>query len=736
MKQATTRLPLCLAFLAMFLCLSCLRPFPEEDFGCPCGAGHVCVDGVCRASCDGNSGCTGAELCVGGVCVAADAGKDAGGTPEDGARRAGDGSTHPGDLHDQADEDTGATTGEVAGETRLPGSSLLEFYDPYGDDNTYCQGFTNPPDNTQKVDHCNFEMAFNQSRTFKVIYFEEGTPVPSQEIEWELINIEDETGTPMATIDAKSSGTNVEGVGSVNVTTSDILGQFALKATAVSNKLQIPPLYFDIVVLPKQVEPLTVKLKYEGKYGDLAFKVYLFLQDQGGSPKCDDIDPTGSLPVADKASSELSLTQTAKFMGFNSLAPDKPLMFTIIATGYKPGGPVLAFGCDDLEGLVEFAKSRLVTIVLHDDPPRYKGKYQVVNHFDMISALPDGIDDTLNVVIDFFNSPTAGLMEITCILKDQATVLEDLCENFFNDPDDPDINSLTMIGGIVQDVVDAILYSLLEDNVGGDIWFTGKDVGNILRNLKIHSTITLKEEPDATGFIPSETTEEEWHTVSIQWTLGQDCNPLDPDCGLKSFSFNAIGQEVLVASFDARIGGTPQDWQAGEFDKLVIYSHSLDLKYGAFLNFVIEKLMLPMLAGDGSDGLPVIDSYEKFFGSLLGGKDCLQLNNCCAAFSEAIAAQSGDWVKGLMQSGCDVWIPMAAEYLRSSLTGLDADTGDAFTIATKTEVPCTLYDMDNNQVIDTWGKMDPPEMRCLWDVLLKLGGTDVLFDAEFWGGKS
>jgi hypothetical protein len=610
-----------------------------------------------------------------------------------------------------------------------PTHGILEFFEPYGDDNVACQGFKDQPANTIKIDHCYFEMSYNQERTFKVIYFEDNLAVPSQEIQWELMNAQDpDTGATIVTIDTASSGTNGEGIASVKVTTKDKMGQFALKATAVSNKFKVPPLYFDIVVVPKQVEPLTVKFKHEGAAIFDVTKGYLFLQ-KNGKPGCKDIDPNAP-PMADKASPEFNdIMETWKVPNFPDLTPTNPLMYTVIATAYKVGGPVLAYGCDDVTALVEFGKSKMVTVVLHDVPPKYKGKYQVTNHFDMLSALPDNVENVVNIVIDFFNNPTAGLMELTCVLGNST--LMDLCELFFNNPQDPSVNDLTAVGSIASQVINAILYSLLKDNIGGDIWFTGKDVGNILRDIEIHSTITLKAEPDSTGYFSPEVTEEEWHTVSFQWTLGEDCNPLDPECGLKSYSFNAIGQDVVMAQFEAQVEG----YLMGKFDKLVIYPHSLNFKYGAFLNFVIEKLLLPMIAGDGSDGLPVVDSYEKLFGSLVGGKECLQLNNCCEVFATEMAGQAGSWVEPVIESGCNALIPLGASYLRNFLIGLDANTGDAFTIGTKDGEPCTLYDSDNNQVIDTWGKEKPIEARCKWDVLLKLGGTDVQFDAEFWGTR-
>jgi len=476
-----------------------------------------------------------------------------------------------------------------------------------------------------------------------------------------------------------------------------------------------------------QYDPLIVKFEQDGQASIDAIKAYLFLQT-AGSPTCLEINP-GSLPIADKASPELNdLMQSWKVSSFADLGPNNPLMYTVVATGYEVNGPVLAWGCYDVDALVEFGKGKLVTVVLHDaPPPTYVGTYHVVNHFSILSALPPEVDTVLEFIVGFFNSPTAGLLQLTCALANDA--LEDLCDNVFQDPNDPDINNLTTVGNVMTTILDGILINLLEDNVGTDIWSGGKDIGNMIKDIEIHSTIKIKAEPDETGFISMENTEVEWHTVSFQWTMGEDCNILDPECGKKSYSFNAIGQDVAVAQFTAQLDG----WMLGQFYKLIIQPHALDLKYGAFLNFAIEKLLLPTVAGDGSDGLPVVDSYEKFFSALMGGKECLQINNCCELFAQNVSGQAGNWVQSLAKIGCQALVPLSSEYLRDMLTGLDPDTGDNFTIGTKSGQPCVLYDTDNDQVIDQWGKKEPMELRCYWDVKLKLGGSDILFDADFWG---
>jgi hypothetical protein len=612
-----------------------------------------------------------------------------------------------------------------------PVLGLLEYFDDYGDDQKPCQGFQNPPDNTMKIDHCQFDMAYNQTRTYQVIFFskQDGAMVPtaSQEIEWELVNAGDE-GDPIATLDAFNTGTNQAGIAQVKVQTFEKPGQFALKARAVTDKIQIPPLYFDIVVEPKQVEPLTVKVQYNGGNSAInKWKAYLFSQAVSNPKTCPDIDPE-HMPPADKASSELTLSSSAKFMNFADLSPNHPITFTICAVAFKSGTSAIeAYGCNDVDGIVEFGKSTVVTIELKDLPPKYKGKYNVVNHFNMISALPDDIELVVNVIIDFFNNPMAALLELTCVLGGDA--LEEICQLFFIHPEDPDIDELTPIGSMAADLINALLLSLLEGTIGEDILFTGKDVGNILKDLEILSVIEFKTEPDEFGYWKNEETEEEWHTVQFQWTLGQECQWEDPNCGLKSFSFNTIGQDVVVSNFEAYVPG----YANGEFYDLVIEAHPLDFNYGAFLNFMIQKVVLPMVAGDGSDGLPVVDSYEKFIMSLLGGKECLIQYNCCDVFAEGLT-DPGSWMYPVISAGCDALIPMGAAYLEGFLMDLDVNTGDTFTLATKEGVPCKLYDDNQDHIIDSMGKQQP-NLRCLWDVKLNVGGTDVFFESDFYGTK-
>jgi hypothetical protein len=279
---------------------------------------------------------------------------------------------------------------------------------------------------------------------------------------------------------------------------------------------------------------------------------------------------------------------------------------------------------------------------------------------------------------------------------------------------------MTYVGDVTSQILNAILYGLLKDTVGSDIFKVGQDVGSMLEDLEIHSTMEFKQEPDKTGHLPEQFNEEVWHTVRYKWSLGVDCLP-GTDCGWQQFSLYQVGQEVVEANFEA---------QVDDLYYLTIYPHPLNLKYGALVNYIIEKQVLPAIAGNGTDGYPKVDSYEELLGALLAGKDCLKMMDCCDQFAEEVTSQAGGMTESLVSGACSALIQMGSDYLRNYLLSLDTSTGDAFVIGTKSE--CLMIDSDEDQDIDTLGLLTAP---CLWDVQLDLGGTVYHVDATFTGER-
>ena len=176
--------------------------------------------------------------------------------------------------------------------------------------------------------------------------------------------------------------------------------------------------------------------------------------------------------------------------------------------------------------------------------------------------------------------------------------------------------------------------------------------------------------------------------------------------------------------------------------RLAITRHALNLQYGALLDFVLEKILLPQVFGDGTDSLPSVDSFEALMSALMAGRACLVAGTCCHDFAANLVAQSGGAVEAtLVETACDSLIPSGGTYIREFVTDLDTPTG-GFTIGTPvadgtkylTDQPCLITDIGNDMRFDALGGQSA-DMQCAWDASLTLGGFDYRPSATFYGNR-
>ncbi|MGM0574529.1 MAG: hypothetical protein ACQEXJ_02175 [Myxococcota bacterium] len=589
----------------------------------------------------------------------------------------------------------------------------LEFVEAFGDDQTPCQG----------TDRCAFFVSYSQERTLEVRYTEDGEPVQDQAVNFELVEDPDGVGH----LNTLSAYTNGDGVGGVQVSAANPqIAQFAVKASV--DHEGVPPLYFDILITPKGQVPLTVVGEYAGSNFEVTnYTVRLYRQDGSGSPGCDDLETLYEDTTANWQSPVTNFPQSVSKQEFAGLEEDGTQMYTILAYSQKPqGDTVLAWGCDDVEGEVKWGYSTTVEVTLEDRPPQYSGTYTVTSVFNLVSALPDEVEDIVNSVLNIFQSPVGGLLTLACNLGEDVSVLDDLCGFVFDDPSEPSLDNLTSTGNIIVDIVDALIKGAAEGSTFGDVLTGGGDVADILTAFQVNGTITIAEPPDETGFWEEGSIVETWDGVTVKWSLGENCNPLtNENCGKKNFSFYAIQDEPPVSStFTAYVENT---WD------FYIDLHPVDIKYGALLNYIVEAVVLPLLAGDGSDGLPVIDSYDKLIASLLGGKECLMPGaeqTCCETFTDDVLSGGGSIGESLVMSACEAIIQVGSTYIEDQLVSLDADTGESFVIGTLGS--CKFIDADKDRIVDGFGTKSSP---CDWDVQVNVFGSASTIDAVFWASR-
>lgn len=597
------------------------------------------------------------------------------------------------------------------------GNTVLDFVNVKGDDDAPCKG----------SGRCAIFMSINGSRSLEVMATRDGAPVESLEVAWEITKNPNDS----LALGSKSSYTGSDGKTQTTVNqVAQAVEQYEVKVTIRNS--DATPIYFDVIVTPKGLVPLIVAYSYTGKRNFQAITTYLFKHTNDKPHPCSGINPN-QVVGADLSHPPTSLTQTASFKELPDLETEINQTYTIVGVGKDVSGPTQVWGCE--EGIeVTYTGSKNVKIDLMNLPPKWAGKdFDLTTQFDLVSALPDNVEGIVNTVLGFFTDPAGQLLVLVCDVGGSVGAIYELCDFVFNDADnpclEPEEQCFGSVGIAIKSLVTGLLNDLLADNVAGDIFFTGQDVAKILKELELKATVRFLNEPKDDGTFSKDDIKATWHTVRYRWTLGTNCDPGDYNCGWRDFNLAAFQDGVIEAPFSGNVVYTADD----EY-RLNIDQHSLDINYGSLLLYLIEKQLLPIIGGDGSDGTPKVDSFEEYIKSLIAGKECLveeQVNGtqdaCCEAFAVDISGGSTGIGYSVAFQGCKLALPLAQQELSKLLTGLDLDTGEAFTLATK--MSCQCFDADANLTIDAWGSQENP---CVWDTQLNFGSTTVNIDNVFW----
>jgi hypothetical protein len=581
---------------------------------------------------------------------------------------------------------------------------------------------------------CYYEADLNSSRSLSVRYTIDGLPMENVLLGFE--EVEDTTG--QSNLLATAVYTDAQGIATGKLKTGPAQGDVQIKVSVSSD---VEPLFFDVVVTAKISDTLTISATYAGPSPVGYFQVFLYEQSEPGQPDCDDIESLfegGQASLQSPVKKLIPVPETVKVKaGDMGIAAGEHKTFTVVAIGVEANpetDPILAWGCDNVSAVLPPLDAGNVEIELIDRPPKYAGTYNLTSHFNFLSALPDDVEQIVGFVFDFFKSPTGGLLSLACTLGGNS--LNSLCSLIFDDPDDPSIDDATPQGGVLIDIIDSIINGFAADTVFGTVFNTGKDLSNIITDFEVHGTLSFDVEPGPDLMWTADETENTWDYISVQWTLNANCDPLmDPECGFKNFSFAAIQPDdpVIVGNFEASVKN---------FYELTIEPHPLNVQYGALINAVIEKVVLPLAFGEGDPQYPVVvDTYEKALKAILGGGSaCLHPaypQTCCEKFAEQVLGGGGlPSTLNVINSGCDGLIEVGAIYLGGYISGLDANTGENFMIGTEDGHVCWLVDSNSDMVIDGIGGKED-DMLCRWNVTISLLGVDMIIDdATFWASRA
>ncbi len=585
---------------------------------------------------------------------------------------------------------------------------------------------------------CAVKVNQNGVRKLIVQYLINGVPQPFVAVQFAPTD----PNSTIAEILAETVFTDSEGRATTEVKSGSDLGVFGVDAS-VPDDAQAGTRHFELHVLSKAKGPLQVILHYKGVKDPSSFqeiKVRLTLQKDVGKPACGDIDWGMQLPQATIESPPALKWDQPWTLDFPVLASivqqagGEAQLTVLGVAATKPYGAIKAGGCSDQgagvkwNAVTQVLEGDTVEIDVFDVPPRLEGIYDLTIHLDLLSVLPDNVEFVLKTVFDILTDPVGGILALACKLGNGS--LDSFCGYIFEDPSNPSIKALAQpIGAIVVKFIDAILLSLLPESVQQGLG-AGADLGEILTNMEIGGELEFKKEPDQSGYLAAEFTRQSWQTITYKWSLGQSCNPNDPNCGKASFGIGAVAgyeTETIVGHFEA--------WRDSLKSELTIGLHGLNVKWGAIINHVVQKVLLPMLTDPKKESPVPIDSYEKLIKSLLAGKQCLLKDTCCDEFGASLASQQGLLKADFLASTCELLITLGTAMLEAQIVSLDADTGDP---ATKSGLlleskNCPLFDINQeNGLVDSVGAKSQP---CLWDMTITVGGKPQPIQSNFYATR-
>ena len=613
----------------------------------------------------------------------------------------------------------GTATGEVAA------ANVLQFATPKDDFGGVCDTL------------CALLVNQNAIRKVGVRYLAGGKPAgPDIAVQFELV---DATAKQLVVL-TPNVFTDEKGEAWAEVKSTSELGLAGVVAR-VTDDAAAGQLTFNFTVQPKAKGPLTVMLHYVGSslltdFGALQARL---VKQVAGAPACASLDLGDTLPPAAWTSPNLQWNKPWA-LTFPSLAgwvqkeasADGTVAFTVIGIAKgMTGSKVIAAGCVDTGVVVKVSDQGVVIgddviVDVKDLPPRLKGVYDLTSHIDLLSILPDPVELVFKTILDVVSDPIAGLLGLACKLG--GNTLNSLCGYVFQDPKNPSIKDLTAVGDIITKFLDAILLSFLPPQVKQGL-ATGADLNEILTNLEMGGTFEFKAEPDSTGFLPAAQTKEIWSTVTYKWTLGQTCAANDPKCGKKTFNVEAFQPDAIVGQFDL--------WRDAVLSQIKIAKHALKIKWGALINYIVQKQLLPAITADPKNpNAPVVDSYAKLIKTLMAGKQCLVKDTCCNDFAKQLAGKQSLIKEDFLTSTCEVLISLGTGFLEQQLNQLDGTTGDP----TKNSGlllsadKCPIFETNQDQLIDIIGGVLVKD-QCHWDMTLTIGGKPNAIKGIFYATR-
>lgn len=461
--------------------------------------------------------------------------------------------------------------------------------------------------------------------------------------------------------------------------------------------------------------------------------VYLYRQKADGRPRCADVTGDGAIVTASDKKGPVSLMSTVQFPNLPDLQEEGTQAYTVRCVAAEGTGPARAQGCLD-DVTVEWGARTFVECPLPDIRPKLAGAYDLRSTFDLVTGLPPAAKAVLDLGASAVTAPLPLVLLLACdpAVAAEGTSARAFCQALFQDPANPAVDALTAVGEVVARRIRANLEALPLYACGAegdgatcpglDPLFFGNDRSwRGLQAVELASVMTCAHEPGPDGVVATGGCTEAWETATLRGLPGTSCPVGGRWCREVGLPL-APGAGPVTASLDVALD---TQW------RLSVARHEVGVRYGALADRLMESAVLPAFFGDGKDGLPAVETWEAWIASLLSGRGCLQVSDCCESFGTALAAGAPGVVAAVAEGACDQWVDLGGTRLRTFFQDLD-DAPTALQLATPAGAPCALDDANADLRFDALGSAAAP---CTWEAEWLLGQAYFGPAATFTGNR-
>lgn len=403
-----------------------------------------------------------------------------------------------------------------------------------------------------------------------------GEPVGGQTVEYEVLE-----GAEGVSLSAFTSSTE-EGTGSasVDLRTGSVEAVVTVRAdhpssNAIDFKVSIAPLSVGgLHVTPVNTAPSIMELV------DPEVRLY-----READFTCDEFRPL--FEQVDPIAMETG-PRTDEPVTFAALSTRETFVITGIARGDR--GQIAAAGC--LDGVSTIAdQDRDIDLLLQLIPLNPVGTYDVVSHWDFTDAIADSgtVGSIIVRVLALFENPGLAIYNEIINLVDALVggIISGALDLFLD------------LTGLDEDFQDLINDFIANNEALSKVFQAGSDVRDVIANLEVHSELTIGKLSSNYEFRGTDN----WLGVTLYWRWNCDQNA-PPDCGAIPLQVDGNGEigslGVLSSEWTGRIVA---------YDQLQIDTHTVSLRYGRLIIYVLNEIIIPELTDGNAHSLSEAFAY-------------------------------------------------------------------------------------------------------------------------------